>query len=1389
MTIKPNFDTAGNIEQPVLVLTKRNGDVIGNINNIQNFVFFNSMEEPREISFDAEYEESEVWSELKDWRVIWIPEWNDCYKIQINLKESSKKLKVITATHLAEYELSHRNLHEVYINDFTEYDSDPTPTIFFDESNPEYSMLHRLLKGTTYVIEHVDESLKKIQRTFNFSDNIHAAFQEIAEEINCYFEFDVKRNSEGKFVRTVKAYDLYSYCPECGHRDEFENVCPKCGNTEYIVPGYGEDTDIFLSVDNFVDENAYSTNCEEIKTCFRLEAGDDEMTAAVINQNPNGTNLLWSIPEEFVSDMSDELRSSISLYNELYDYYQEEYIPSVDMAKFNSLVNKYKGYNEDLYEINDIKGFQQLTEVYYQAINMEGYLEHVLMLTIQTSETSAEQQGKLLTSQSLSPVSVKELKSISVTSASNAVVGMAKVIIDGRYQVTEADGAVLSNDKKTWTGKLIVTTYSNEDDKYTTDTLTVTIDENYEEFVKQKIEKSLKKDDTENYSISSLFEKDDVSFKNMLKQYALVPLRDSILESCNSCINILIDNNIGSPSDWEDKDNDLYESLYIPYLNKLTYIQEEIKIRDAELETVRNFKESIGKIRSDVQSILNFKDFLGSELYDEFSIFQIDDTYSNSNFISTGLSESEIFEYAKEFYEVAKKEIKKASTIKHIISSTVKNIFAMKEFDKLRDKFSTGNWIRIEVNDIVYKLRLLSYEIDFQDYEHSSITFSDGTVVHNDASVVSSTLKAVKSIQASYGSTKNKAEDASGAKKVVDGWSQKGMSTATVKLMNDADNQSVVYDQHGIILRRKDDFTGDYEGTQAKLINSTFAFTTDGWKTVRTAIGRFFYTDPTTGEMKEAYGINGELLCGKLLMGEELGIYNSSGTLKFDKNGLTITDGTNVFSVNPNGDKLLNISNGSTDVLYLNDTGNLYISGQINATSGYIGGSTGFEIGSTYIRNGEITNVYNTSMSGVYVGIDGFNISGGTAETTTYLTKNSVSIGGKLTWDGISLDITGKVTATEGKIGDFNIFNGSLQTDVSSNGQYISLNRHFLFFRSVDEYYSQRLTDLTIDGRCIRFEYADKKIGDESIFITPDNMGLSISKSDYDYILSTMRVEENNGIKYGLISVDNQNEPSGGGVTLNGLTGEIYARGVIETIEEVISGGKNAFRSTYGGYGWIMRNNGENFYFLTTNVGDPYGNFNTMRPFIIRPSDGRVTINNMIFAGDTTDSIVALRPVTDNTYRCGSSDHRFLTVHAANGTIQTSDEREKDILGTISNDYKQLFMSLEPIKYRWKYGNDKKVRLGLGAQTTEKKMLELGITDSDIIQHDYFDEPSSNGMTDRYGMDYIAVAMMAVPVLQETVMKVDEHDYDIQQLKDKIDNLQSENIELKQIIHQLRASV
>ena len=69
------------------------------------------------------------------------------------------------------------------------------------------------------------------------------------------------------------------------------------------------------------------------------------------------------------------------------------------------------------------------------------------------------------------------------------------------------------------------------------------------------------------------------------------------------------------------------------------------------------------------------------------------------------------------FLDAASREIYKAANYQHSISSTLYNLLIMKEFVPIVDYFEVGNWIRIEIDGEIYKLRLVSYEIDYDNFK------------------------------------------------------------------------------------------------------------------------------------------------------------------------------------------------------------------------------------------------------------------------------------------------------------------------------------------------------------------------------------------------------------------------------------------------------------------------------------------------------------------------------------------------------------------------------------------------------------------------------------------------------------------------------------------------
>ena len=128
---------------------------------------------------------------------------------------------------------------------------------------------------------------------------------------------------------------------------------------------------------------------------------------------------------------------------------------------------------------------------------------------------------------------------------------------------------------------------------------------------------------------------------------------------------------------------------------------------------------------SEIQAELNFEKYLGTDLYGEYCLYRREDTYQNDNYICDGLEDQEIIDRAKEFLEVAKKELVKSATMQHSISTNLYNLLLIPEFKPILNSFEVGNWIRVRVDGNIFKLRLIQYEISFSSLNTINVDFSD----------------------------------------------------------------------------------------------------------------------------------------------------------------------------------------------------------------------------------------------------------------------------------------------------------------------------------------------------------------------------------------------------------------------------------------------------------------------------------------------------------------------------------------------------------------------------------------------------------------------------------------------------------------------------------------
>ena len=1331
MAINIKFDLTGNPEPPTILLANRSGNILGQLNaETESIDMSDRFNDASEFSFTLyKYEDGKItnlWDKVVDFKLVYCKEWDAWFEIRVELDESTETIKTVFCTQLEKSELSQLNLYSIEINTEKDIERDDYKTcILYDDNDADASILHRLLrdKAPHYSIIHVDATIAKIQRSFSFDGtSIEDAFQEIAEEIGCVFIYHSYKDKDGILRRTISVYDLQQTCNGCGHRSEFTDVCPKCDSTD-ITYGYGEDTLIFVTSDQLASEGIeLTTDTDAVKNCFKLEAGDDLMTATVRNCNPNGTDYIWYFSNSMKEDMSDELVEKLKSYDALYQYHYSDMKYDIDanlLSKFNNLIDKYSIYNKDLQKIETpVKGYSSLMKGLYSTIDLELYLRSALMPSIEMSGTTAKEQASLLTSSSLPTVAVANIDAVSLATANSAVLAMAKIIVKPTYKIKVEDSELYSQGSiKYWKGNFSITNYSDEEDAAVSDIITVEVNDDLEISLKQQIEKALNKENTDDMSVTGLFKKEYDDFCAELKKYALNPLI-SFRDACQSCINILIEQGVG------EEQNDLYDGLYIPYYKKLQAIESEIKIREDEINVITGIYDTEGNLIVDglqteiekcqamVRDELDFEKYLGEKLWIEFCSYRRDDEYSNDNYISDGLDNAEIFKKAIEFYEVAENEIYKSSELQHSISTTLNNLLAIPKFKDLVKCFKVGNWIRVQVNDEIFKLRLLEYGIDFGNFDNISVEFSDVTKIKNGITDVQSVLSQAKSMATSYGSVKRQATQGNDAKETVDSWFSDGLNSALVRITGN-NNEDVIWDKNGLLCRSYDDITETYSPEQFRLTHNIMAYTTDNWNTVSAALGKhdyIYYDDNKVKQTNTDYGLTAKFVTAGYINGSQI-----IGGEVYSEN-YTSTTGT-----------YLDLNNGNFSwaggkIKY--DGTDLILKG-VNLTWEDIEDAptkvSAFENDADYKNGTQVTTITENTIKTTNVIAENLQVK--SANISGKITASQINTTGLIAENISGTTITGKTISG----GSINIGNGNFV--VTSAGAMTAKSGDF----------TGKIT--SSDGIIGGWE-----IGENKIFAGDKSTGVCVMQKPTS---NTTFVFAAGGTSHSAY------KDCPFRVT---KAGKLYATGA-----EI--SGASTFKGTLKGV------DGD---FTELTAGDTSFTETTVK--INANGKGLVVIGGP----DYTDSKgvkwedITIRPNSSEVGNIGTPNHLWDCMYARAGSINTSDRNQKQNIKHMDDMQEKLFNALKPVTFEFIDGNSGRTHYGFISQDVEESLMNIGLTGMDFAgfcKDSYLDE--NNNIITKYALRYTEF----IPLNTYMIQKLQTEN---KELKERLDLFESK---LQQLLY------
>lgn len=1302
-------------------------------------------------------------------------------------------------------------------------------------------------KASFYQIGHVDASLKNLSYTFSADGTSIYDFLtgEVAKQMQCLFQFDsITRHIHvyalsdndsttgyGKDTAILIDRENLASSLTCeGDADSLKNCFYVEGGDELINAAFAQ---LNPSGDQYLyyfSPEALAELPQQLRDAISQYHAMSENYLTLHPKNPSATTHKYQQRPDtdkayMVSDTFDPQAPD--------SRYLTEFQKAITDTAMLLNPDGTASYNKYYYEVPSVYSqHSDLVTAYYNALDFQSFLEYKMMPDYKMEVYDKYQALSRLNADAFGTIGIAGLNLYypSETAINNAIANKAKTLINtglfsvsiDTFQVTvDLTGA---EPVVTWTGAFSITDRQEEDPALSTitntdyrtvaakenyslsfvnipDSITLTINDDAISYAKNSIASMLAKKDLP--MAAALYSPDvsETDFEQMISYYGMGSLTtiQNVLTDCLGIISKQLEDLENSESEENELSDKLteYQNLYA---NKLALVSSLISTREAQLLAAEKYILLMEAYLSEVKAALDFKEYLTSynsadpsrqNLWEIFQYYRREGEYRNDNIISDGLKDNaSLVSHAQKLMELASKELEQAGTMQYRISTTMDNLLALPEFAPVLEDFDVGNWIRVRMDvqdkfgrEQIYKLRLLSYQINFDQADSSGIQVEFSTSSQGAGGVLSDVediLNSAQSMAKSYGATVRQSALAVKASKTIDHWISDGLDLTKQNAISDIQNQSLVIDSSGLLARKQDPLTETYDDCQLRIINNGIYTTHDNWDTMDAALGKFWYKDPNKNwQPTETYGIIAHKLVGEQVLGEDLRICNRSGTMEFSDYGLTISNGVNTISFQPDAGtgsgtpgRLLAITSegsgtdpSSKDLLYTDTQGNLNITGNLLAeqistnsgkfwvdSNGILHASDAVVSGTVTAKDGTFTGTVNAT-GGSFAGnitctgtiqggtIEGAEISGGSINV-----KDVFTVDGNGCLVAKNAAITGNVTATAGTFtGTVNATGGTFTGDIickstikgaALDGGRININNEF----TVDDNGKMYANNAEISGN-----------------INAKNLQVHKSYWIYDPDFQEEKVK--------IISTKADNtsdtELCIGRLTKNDYDSPLnYISFKDSSQERSMFFRSDMFIFSTGGSGRI-----------TLWQHEVNSDSSTLK---LSTNDITVVVKETSFRPSENDA---------GDINLGSTNCCWKQIYCTKSSITTSDANSKEDIQPISQKYEKLFDLVAPVTYRLKSSGKithDRIHIGAISQQVESAMEEAGLRAEELSFFCKDENPDGSGS--QYALRYQEWIMMNTHMLQKTRRELQEANHnitilqqEIAELKASIKNLQEVN--------------
>ena len=330
-------------------------------------------------------------------------------------------------------------------------------------------------------------------------------------------------------------------------------------------------------------------------------------------------------------------------------------------------------------------------------------------------------------------------------------------------------------------------------------------------------------------------------------------------------------------------------SLYVTQIankeKQITAKNTQIKNKENQITTNNNSLKSIS------QSLSFSNNFTKAQMK-ELNPFIYQASVQNTNYSITDLTTlDEEREIMYNLYDWAKSELSKSCQPIWEFSVDSINFLNLIEYRETSNQLELGSEVTIEVDkekELYAIALLLGYELDLDDFDDLQLKFSNVLRFQSSSWTFEELFDTTSSISKTFNFESNTWDVGKEAYSLIDDYMKSALDLTTQDIIS-SDNQEFTLTNVGLRGREYDPATQTYKQEQIWMTKNVLAFSDDGFRTTRTALGKITLPDGS-----KTYGLIADAIVGKLILGKKMQVQDEQGTLTIVGNKISIKNRQNV---------------------------------------------------------------------------------------------------------------------------------------------------------------------------------------------------------------------------------------------------------------------------------------------------------------------------------------------------------------------------------------------------------------------------------------------------------------------------------------------------------------